>query len=45
MVEGCVKEHRSRGYVPETELTPEQRADLERRGLLTKRELPERMGY
>jgi hypothetical protein len=45
VVDPCVKEYRGRGYVPETELTPEQRADLERRGLLTKPEKPPRMAY
>lgn len=35
-VEGCIKGYESRGYVPVEKLTPQQRADLERRGLLPK---------
>jgi hypothetical protein len=33
---GCVNPYESRGYVRLDRLTPEQRADLERRGLLPK---------
>ena len=29
----CVRQYQSKGYVPLAELTPEQRADLEKRGL------------
>jgi hypothetical protein len=35
-VEECVKRVEKEGYVPIEKLTPEQRADLERRGLLPK---------
>jgi hypothetical protein len=31
---GCVEPYESRGYVPVAKLMPEQKADLERRGLL-----------
>lgn len=45
-VEECLKTYGGQGYVPEEKLTPEQRADLERRGLLPKSgEPPPRMGY
>jgi hypothetical protein len=33
---GCARPYESRGYVRLDRLTPEQRADLERRGLLPK---------
>ena len=33
---GCAQPYESRGYVRSDRLTPEQRADLERRGLLPK---------
>ena len=33
---GCLRPYESRGYVRLDRLTPEQRADLERRGLLAK---------
>jgi hypothetical protein len=33
---GCARPYESRGYVRLEKLTPEQRADLERRGLLPK---------
>ena len=33
---GCARPYESRGYVRLDKLTPEQRADLERRGLLPK---------
>ena len=33
---GCVRPYENRGYVRLDRLTPEQRADLERRGLLAK---------
>lgn len=45
-VEECLKTYGGQGYVPVEKLTPEQRADLERRGLLPKsEEPPPRMGY
>lgn len=45
-VEECLKKYESQGYISVQELTPEQRADLERRGLLPKPEPPTfRMGY
>ncbi|MEK7230055.1 MAG: hypothetical protein AAB154_08425 [Candidatus Binatota bacterium] len=45
-VEECLKKYESQGYLSVEELTPEQRADLERRGLLPKPEPPTfRMGY
>jgi hypothetical protein len=34
MMEVCVEEAEKKGYVSVEKLTPEQRADLERRGLL-----------
>jgi hypothetical protein len=36
MLENCVKEHQAKGYQPLDKLSSEQRADLERRGLLSK---------
>jgi hypothetical protein len=36
MVEQCIKSYEARGYKAIETLTPEQRADLERRGLLPK---------
>ncbi len=33
-VEECLRQYESQGYLVEEKLTPEQRADLERRGLL-----------
>ena len=45
-VEECLRRYEGQGYVAEDKLTPEQRADLERRGLLPKPEPPTfRMGY
>lgn len=45
-VEGCIKGYEGQGYVPVEKLTPDQRADLERRGLLPKGEEPApRRGY
>jgi len=45
-VEECLRRYEGQGYVAEDKLTPEQRADLERRGLLLKPEPPTfRMGY
>lgn len=45
-VEECLRKYGGQGYVPVEKLTPEQRADLERRGLLPKsEEPPPRMGY
>ena len=45
-VEECLKRYESQGYVAMEKLTPEQRADLEKRGLLPKPEPPTfRMGY
>lgn len=40
MVEECLKSYESQGYVAVEELTREQRADLEKRGLLPKPEPP-----
>lgn len=45
MVEECSRNYGGQGYVPLEKLTPEQRADLERRGVLPKPEPPPRMGY
>ena len=46
LVEDCRKKYESQGYVDVENLTREQRADLERRGLLPKPEPPTfRMGY
>jgi ABC-type phosphate transport system substrate-binding protein len=36
MVDECVKKYEGDGYVPEGRLAPEERADLERRGVLPK---------
>jgi hypothetical protein len=36
MVDECVQKYEGDGYVPEGRLTPEERADLERRGVLPK---------
>jgi hypothetical protein len=36
MVDECVKKYEGGGYVPERRLTPEERSDLERRGVLPK---------
>ena len=45
-VEECLRSYERQGYVPVEKLTPEQRADLERRGVLPKSEGPSnRMGY
>ena len=38
MVDECQKKYESEGYVTVEKLTPVQRADLERRGVLTPRE-------
>lgn len=35
-VSGCGRAYEERGYVPVEQLTPEQRANLERRGLMPK---------
>ena len=35
-VDSCARVYEDRGYVPVERLTPDQRADLERRGLLPK---------
>lgn len=35
-VGGCMRAYENRGFVPVESLTPEQRASLERRGLLAK---------
>ncbi|OGQ83728.1 MAG: hypothetical protein A3F90_04385 [Deltaproteobacteria bacterium RIFCSPLOWO2_12_FULL_60_19] len=46
LVEDCRKKYESQGYVEVENLTREQRADLERRGLMPKPEPPTfRMGY
>lgn len=39
-VGSCASSYERQGYVPVEKLTPEQRADLERRGLLPKEEPP-----
>ena len=39
IVEKCIKSYERRGYMAVENLTPEQRADLERRGLLPKGEV------
>ncbi|MGH7771121.1 MAG: hypothetical protein ACREQA_02660 [Candidatus Binatia bacterium] len=45
-VEDCLRRYEGWGFVLEENLTPEQRADLERRGLLPKPERPpSRFGY
>jgi len=45
-VEECLRSYGGKGYVSVEKLTPEQRADLERRGLLPKAEPPPLpMGY
>jgi len=36
MVDECVRKYEPEGYVPEARLTPGERADLERRGILPK---------
>lgn len=36
LVEECLKKYERQGYLSVEELTPEQRADLERRGVLPK---------
>jgi hypothetical protein len=36
IVEECLRGYGGKGYVPVEKLTPEQRADLERRGVLPK---------
>lgn len=33
-IQNCIRDYESSGYVKNDELTPEQRADLEKRGLL-----------
>jgi len=43
MLENCVKEYAAKGYLPMEKLTPEQRSELERRGLLPKPAAP--VGY
>lgn len=35
-VERCIRSYERQGYVPVEKLTPDQRADLERRGILPK---------
>jgi hypothetical protein len=35
-VDSCARVYKDRGYVPVERLTPDQRADLQRRGLLPK---------
>lgn len=45
-VEECVRKYESQGYVDVEQLSPAQRADLEKRGLLPKPEPPTfRYGY
>jgi hypothetical protein len=45
-VEECLKRYEGQGYVAMENLTPAQRADLEKRGLLPKPEAPTfRYGY
>lgn len=45
-VEECLSKYESQGYLAVEKLTPEQRADLENRGVLPKPEPPTfRMGY
>lgn len=45
-VHNCLESYRSKGYVRSADLTREQHADLERRGLLPKPEVaPLRMPY
>ncbi len=43
MLENCVKEQEAKGYLPMEKLSPEQRSELDRRGLLPKPAAP--MGY
>ena len=46
LVDECLKKYETQGYVQLERLTPEERADLERRGVLPKPEPPTfRMGY
>ncbi len=46
LVDECLKQYEAQGYLPVENLTLEQRADLERRGVLPKPEPPTfRMGY
>ena len=46
IVEECLRNYGGQGYVPVEKLAPDQRADLERRGVLPKPEEPPiRMGY
>jgi len=45
MVDECVKKYEADGYVPEGRLTPAERADLERRGVLPKPAEPRPMMY
>ena len=45
-VQDCLERYRGKGYVRTEDFTPEQRADLERRGILPTAEEPApRMGY
>ena len=37
-VEECLRNYKSKGYVPVDELSPQQRSDLEKRGVLPKEE-------
>lgn len=37
-VEECVRNYKSKGYVPSDQLSPQQRSDLEKRGVLPKEE-------
>jgi hypothetical protein len=39
-VQDCLERYRGKGYVRTEDFTPEQRADLERRGILPKAEEP-----
>jgi ribosomal protein S12 methylthiotransferase accessory factor YcaO len=45
-VQECLENYHAKGFVRTEDLMPEQRADLERRGILPKAEKPPaRMGY
>jgi len=43
-VEECVSRYEKEGYISTDKLTPEQRVDLEKRGVLPKREPPTTRG-
>jgi len=44
-VEDCIRSYEGKGFVAVDKLTMEQRADMDKRGILPKQEPPPRMGY